>query len=226
MISHKQRCIFIHIPKCAGTSIEAAFGHLSEHEGRGGQDHRPLRHIEQPVFQKAAFASKENIREVWRRFRGRLKPQKNHRNRYTVTEEQFYSYYKFSVVRNPWSRAFSWYKNVMKDPIHRKNLQIPDKQSFDEFLNIHAGKGYLMPQTYWLKNFRGEIALDYIGKFETLAGDFRKVCKDLGAGDIQLPHKLKSDSSDYRDYYNVELKNMIAGIYKEEIKLFDYTFET
>ena len=26
MISHKHKCIFIHIPKCAGSSIETAFG--------------------------------------------------------------------------------------------------------------------------------------------------------------------------------------------------------
>jgi len=226
MISHEYKCIFIHIPKNAGTSIESAFGHLEGHEGRDGQDHRPLRHIEQPVFQKAAFSNSKNWREVWRRFRGRMKSQKNYRNRYAVSREQYKSYYKFSIVRNPWSRAFSWYNNVMNDPVHRKNLQVPDNQSFHDFLNIHAGKGYLRPQTYWLKNFEGEIDLDYVGKFENLAGDFRKICESLGAGEIQLPHKLKSDNPDYRDYYDEDLINLIAGIYSEEIELFGYTFES
>ena len=35
MISNDYRCIFIHIPKCAGTSIEDALGHLDNHPGRG-----------------------------------------------------------------------------------------------------------------------------------------------------------------------------------------------
>lgn len=226
MISHKHRCIFIHIPKNAGTSIESALGHLEGHEGRDGQDHRPLRHIEQPVFQKAAFTTKENCREVWRRFRGRLKTQKNHHNRYTVTRQQYTSYYKFTIVRNPWSRAFSWYKNVMNDPFHRKNIQIPYDQSFKEFLNIHAGKGYLRPQTWWLKNFDGKICFDYIGKFENLAEDFRKICEDLGCGDIQLPHKLKGTTTDYRDQYNSEMIDLISDIYSDEIELFEYTFES
>ena len=39
MISHKHQCIFVHIPKCAGTSIASALGHLDNHTGRGGQDH-------------------------------------------------------------------------------------------------------------------------------------------------------------------------------------------
>ena len=42
MISHKHKykCIFIHIPKCAGTSIEKALGHFELYNGRGRQDHR------------------------------------------------------------------------------------------------------------------------------------------------------------------------------------------
>lgn len=226
MISHQHKCIFIHIPKNAGTSIESAFGHLDDHEGRNGQDHRPLRHIEQPLLQKAVFSSGENIREVWRRFRGRLKTKKNHRNRYTVTQQQYKSYYKFSVVRNPWSRAFSWYQNVMSDPIHRINLQIPDNQSFKDFLNDQAGKGYLRAQTYWLKNFEGKIYFDYIAKFECLDDDFRKICDHLGTNKIQLPHILRSESSGYRDIYDDEAKKLIAEIYSEEIELFDYTFES
>lgn len=46
MISHEYQCIFIHIPKCAGTSIENAFGHFKNHVGPGGQDHRTIRYLE------------------------------------------------------------------------------------------------------------------------------------------------------------------------------------
>lgn len=34
MISHKHKIIFIHLPKCAGTSIERSFGHNINHVGR------------------------------------------------------------------------------------------------------------------------------------------------------------------------------------------------
>lgn len=225
MISHKYRCIFIHIPKCAGTSIESALGHLENHTGRGGQDHRIYRHIEKPLPIKEVLSSGNNIREAWRRFRNSFKIPENPRNAYTVTKEQFQSYYSFSFVRNPWARAFSWYQNMMADPLHRKNLNIPDNQPFSEFLAKHAGKGYLRPQTYWLKNYSGSIELDFIGRFENLQEDFKKICQDLNIDGVQLPHKLKSKNVDYRDYYHDGLVELVAEVYSEEIEMFGYTFD-
>ena len=50
MISHKYKFIHIHIPKCAGTTIEKALGHFDGHKGRNGQDHRTIRMLEQPFL--------------------------------------------------------------------------------------------------------------------------------------------------------------------------------
>ena len=88
MISHEHKCIFIHIPKCAGTSIESALGHLDGHAGRGGQDHRSIRTIEQPLITPKIFSSKENVLEVARRLRYKARAVKNPRNKLTLTREQ------------------------------------------------------------------------------------------------------------------------------------------
>ena len=68
MISHKYKCIFIHLPKCAGTSIESALGHF-ENLRPGVQDHRSIRMIEKPFITPRAFSSQENIIEVLRRLK-------------------------------------------------------------------------------------------------------------------------------------------------------------
>jgi hypothetical protein len=178
----------------------------------------------QPVTLRA-FLSKENIVEILRRLKHQyFVTVANPRNKYTVTREQYRSYFKFTFIRNPWARAFSWYKNVMRDEIHRKNLGIRDQLSFNEFLRLYAGKGLLRPQTYWVKDFHGQIDLDFIGRFENLADDFQEVCRRLEIPLVTLPHKIKGTGEDYRKHYDEDSIKIITEYYRDEIKMFGYAF--
>lgn len=58
MINHKYKCIFIHIPKCAGTSIESALGHYEDK--RGSQDHRTITDIQPNVKLKNIIRTRMN----------------------------------------------------------------------------------------------------------------------------------------------------------------------
>jgi len=200
MISHELRCIFIHIPRCGGTSIENALGHWAEHNGRGGQDHRTIRNI----------------------LRREIVVKSNPRNRITVTPEEFHSYFKFTVIRNPWDRAYSWYAAALRDPVHRKRYGIELDIPFAEFLRLAAGKTALMPQTYWLLDSLGRLPFDLIGKFERLSEDFKIVCKAL-RHEVALPHYLDC-KTDYRAHHTDETKQIIADVYAEEIDRFGFSF--
>lgn len=223
MISHQHKCIFIHIPKCAGTSIEKVLGHYDLYDGRRKQDHRSLRMIEKPLS-ISSFTSADNLYEYLRSLNNIIKSHPNPKNKLTVSKEQYKSYYKFSIVRNPWDRVYSWYKNVLRDQKHMEVLNLPSNVSFKDFLLGNLGKDKLRPQTYWLKNYKGNVEMDFIGKFENLALDFSNIAKVLNLGSQNLPHELKSSSSVYTDFYNDELKDIVWKFYKEEIKLFDYEF--
>lgn len=226
MISHEHKCIFIHIPKCAGTSIEAALGHLGNHGGRGGQDHRNIRMIEQPLLTPAVLSSKENIFFALHRLRRKYKKLSNPQNKITVSTKQYKSYYKFTIVRNPWARAYSWYKNVMRDEMHQKSYKVNDQISLNAFLKLHAGKLALRTQTYWIKDFKGAIPLDFIGRFETINDDFQQICEAMKIPDITLPHNIKGSGEDYREHYDEASIKIIEEVYKEEIEMFDYSFES
>lgn len=225
MISHKYKCIFIHIPKCAGTSVEYKLEHLDSHNQRGGQDHRSIRMIEQPFLIPKSFSSRENITELLRRGKQKyFSTAKNPKSKYTVTEAQYESYIKFSIVRNPWARVYSWYKNVMRDEIHLKNRGLTQDTTFNEFLTQFAGKDKLRTQMFWLKSFNGSIPMDYIIRFENLQEEIEEIFLRLGLRDTSLPHLLKGAKDDYRKYYDEQTNNIVLNVYKEEIAMFGYRF--
>jgi hypothetical protein len=226
VISHEHRCIFIHIPKCAGTSIEAALGHLAHHRGeRGGQDHRSLRMLQRPFLTPDLLRSPENLRELARRAGARLRGRTNPRNRLRVTCEQYASYFKFAIVRNPWSRAFSAYRNVLRDPIHRMQHGIETEISFAEYLRRFAGQRMITPQLHFIRDFSGAVPLDFIGRFERLTADFQEACRRMGLRNPPpLPHELKGDCKDYRQHYDDASIELVRQVYREEIELFRYEF--
>ena len=124
MISHKYKFIHIHIPKCAGTSIEKALGHFDEHEGRNGQDHRTIRMIEQPWLSNHSISTISNLKELFQRVRHKMINKTNPKNHESITPAQFKEYFKFSIVRNPYARIYSWYTNIIRDEVQLNYLGI------------------------------------------------------------------------------------------------------
>ena len=169
---------------------------------------------------KYIFSSRENFVEYLRRFRYKQRKHTNPRNLYTVNQRQYESYYKFSIVRHPLDRAYSWYNNVMRDEIHRHNLGISKDVSFKQFFLRFAGKGMLRPQLYWLQDFSGDLPFDFIGKFENLVDDFEKICRDLNIM-TTLPHKIKG-SYPKLNFVDDEIRSILKKYYSMEAELFGY----
>jgi hypothetical protein len=219
VISHEHRCIFIHIPKCAGTTVEVALGHFDGYKGRYGQDHRTIRMIE-PLAPLAVLRHPRNYTELLRRIRYRYRKKRNPRNDARVTRRQYAEYFKFTIVRNPWSRAVSVYRNVMNDPIHVREHGVAPDTSFADFLRRHAGRGMLRPQMDWIVDWRGNVPLDFIGRFENLAEDFPAIATAIGPVDLAFE---PAPQPDLRHWFDEELDRLIRAVYAQEIEYFGYT---
>lgn len=220
VISDKYRCIFIHVPKTAGTSIEYKLQSFNALRG-GVQDHRSLREIEpHGIRHLLQDIGSLNYEMAQNRLKNIIRRQR------CASRQQFQQYFKFSFVRNPWTRALSWYQNVMRDENHRKKHRIPEDCSYEAFLTDYPDQWALRPQLYWLVDHRGEIPLDFIGRFENLSEDFAHVCKVLQLENSELPRMIASTSkSHYTEIYNEITKRIIAERYAEEIDYFGYRFE-
>lgn len=223
MISHKHNCIFIHIPKTAGTSVEKKLG-LFDKVYWGAQDHSTIKEI-QPLSLLTRFGLL--IKQDYG-FSRRTLLMEMIRNSRRVSKKTFHTYFKFTIVRNPWDRVYSWYRNTMNDPNQGIAAGIQECD-FKTFIKEYLDAWALRPQLYWITDFNDEIQLDYIVKFENLIPEISYVLDRLGFLDLTLPHLLDSSENntlnqDYRSVYDSQSIEIIANRYKEEIELFDYKF--
>jgi len=149
----------------------------------------------------------------------------------------------FTVVRNPWSRAVSWFlfrKKILLLSLKRFHTDQPVYKVIPNYNKILTEYN-LMTEDFnlWLENYI-ETEWDYtwfslahkqsdwldnsvtkIFKFETLQKDFKDYF------DITLPHKNKSATSslDWRSFYSTRGKEIIKLYHNSDISLFDYRFK-
>jgi hypothetical protein len=219
MISHKYQCIFIHIPKTAGTSIEKKLGQF-EKLAPGVQDHRSIRELEpQPAYGIFTIRNKDDLKFLRYRAKSTLK------GRETLTSAQYRNYFKFTFVRNPWSRVFSWYKAVMRLDHVKKRFGISDECSLSEFVSSYMHlQPALRPQLFWITDSQGRNPMDFIGRYENLSDDFAHVCDVLQIEDPELPQLLAGDKRHYTDYFDAQTRDVIWNRYREEIDCFGFNF--
>ena len=53
---------------------------------------------------------------------------------------------------------------------------------------------------------------------------FQRIAPDFDASDIISEKKQSSSISYYKDAYNDKMRKLVAQRYKQDIRLFDYTF--
>ncbi len=182
--------------------------------------------IQRPVLTPQAFSSRENLVELMRRAAHAVRKHENPNNRAAVTPEQYRSYFKFTIVRNPWARVYSWYRNVTRGTLNRNRLGVAADIGLTEFLKRFAGRDALRPQTHWLRDFGGGLPLDYIGSVENLEADFARICEALGKPREGLGHVRNGNTGDYRGHFDAEAAEIVRDTYAEEIELFGYSFDS
>ena len=216
-ISHAHRAIFVHIPKTAGTSIEAVLGMHGDKQDVGIVPYyNQTADLERLYGQQMQHLTAQGIRQM-------------------VNDERvFESYFKFTVVRNPWDRLVSTLAWTDQKWARGEQLTVA---AFDRGVReLHAAVSgvrtregglrlppHLHPQCVFVWDGQRRLLVDFVARYENLQADWAQIGGRLGVP-TALPVRMKSHHRDYREYYTPDTRRMVAEIYAADVSAFNYEF--
>lgn len=217
MISKLDNCLFIHIPKVAGQSIESVF---LTRAGLTWNERAPflLRPNKDPKLGPPRLAHLTALEYIELGY---------------LTEKEFAQMYRFSFVRNPWQRILSeyLYRDYKCTFEHFLLRRFPTKKD-DNYQSSDDLYRHVMPQANFVCDKNGNLLVDFIGRFESLGADFSALSKLITGEELVLPHKNKTKRTwwkspkpkHYTDYYTDKTEQFVANYYAQDIELFGYIF--
>jgi hypothetical protein len=145
------------------------------------------------------------------------------------------SYFKFTIVRNPWDRlvsAFFFLKSGGMNGEDRTGFrrQLGDISDFRGFVRSWVNRKNIWkwhqfrPQYHYMLDKRDKVHLDFIAFLENIDDDFAHIVGAIGLDKI-LPKSNKSEHSQYTSYYDKETADIVSRVYAEDIKVLGYNFD-
>jgi len=162
-------------------------------------------------------------------------------------KEKFNEYFKFAFVRNPWDRFVSLWIKFKEDRNLRENFNsiynlpegwIPDEmEEVLRFLWLADKKGMLLPRWWkpqyeFVHNKELRVLTNLVGRYENLQHNFGFLCeKWIDYPKRTLPwsedkyRRREKEKKHYTEFYVPRTRDMIADIYREDIRTWHYEFE-
>ncbi|HEY2082219.1 MAG TPA: sulfotransferase family 2 domain-containing protein [Verrucomicrobiae bacterium] len=190
------KCIFVHIPKCAGVAVcKSLFGNL-------GGGHKPLKQY-QIVYTPAEFISYFKftfVRNPWDRL---------------VSAFWFLKKGGMNEDNRRWAAEnLSPYEDF--DSFVRRGLKRSEILSYLHF----------RPQCHFVCLKGNQPALDFVGRYEKLESDFAFICRRLNIeSKLVEANRNASRERDYREYYTEDTRRIVGEIYADDAQAFAYSFD-
>lgn len=196
MISHNHKCIFIHIPKCGGQSIENIF---LEANSLSWETRSPLLLMknDNPLLGPPRLAHLTY---------------RDYLDYNYISQDLMQSYTTFTIVRNPYKRIESLYRYLGYD------CTVP----FSHFINKVLAKQlekkgdlywFIRPQHDYICDHTDKIAIDKVIKLEQLSDNIHSLLNSVGIRQKNIPHVNKSKKKSIPTYFIKKINHAAKGYF-------------
>lgn len=189
-------CIFIHIPKCAGNAVQKS------------------------LFGEVVFGH-QTIRQY----------------QVALPKLSYQNAWKFTITRDPFERIVSAWRFLKAGGLNANDKRyfaetLSQYVTFDHFVNDwlvyqdldQCGCVHFKTQLHYLRNLRGDLAMNQILKLSDLSDEYAKLRNRFGGSGLIIDNKVSGKSIDLSSYYtSAETLSNIASIYAADIEALGYT---
>ena len=199
LVSDSHKFVFFHFPKTAGSSITHALAPYLTHNNRVPRDwHIPP----EPTNAWMGWQPNHHIDLL--------------QHSPVIKCNYPYTYFKASFVRNPYDLVVSAWHNK--------------EQPFTEFVikEVATRKNVVTRygcQLDYLSDDKDNVLVDWIGRFENIALDWKKFCYFTKIPWRPLKKHNTSWKEPYQEYYTERTFRIVANLFEKDIKHFGYTLD-
>ncbi len=210
LLSLQKQFLFVHVPKTAGTTVQDTLLPWCE---------PPQRFLINRWLERVGL--RVNYLGPFPRHRFRTHATAR-TAKFWLPREAYDGLFKFAFVRNPWDRMVSLYSYILARTDHHRRARVLKLQNFEAYLRFEIQRR-TPTQTDMICDRRGQLLVDFVGRFERFSADFEQICARIGV-DYQPLRKNSSSHEPYSYYYNDVTRRLVADYFAPDIERFGYEF--